>query len=295
MELNALRFYFGFGVVKMALNTKELIKKYGIKLTKSLGQNFLTDDNVVRRIVDTAEITKDDLVMEIGPGIGSMTGELASRAGKVIAVEIDKYLIPALKDNLKEFSNLEIINQDIMKVNVREITDSGHNMRIKVAANLPYYITTPIIMKLLEEENDIELMVFMVQKEVAQRMVAKPGGKDYGALSVAVQYYAQPEIVFDVPPHCFVPQPEVDSTIIKLKKNTTPPVSLKDKDMFFKVVKASFGQRRKTLLNALTNSGGFNKSKEEIREILINLNINENARGETLSIEQFASLSNQFS
>lgn len=295
MELNAQRFYFEFGVVTMALNTKELIKKYGIKLTKSLGQNFLTDDNVVRRIVDTAEITKDDLVMEIGPGIGSMTGELASRAGKVIAVEIDKYLIPALKDNLKEFSNLEIINQDIMKVNVREITDSGHNMRMKVAANLPYYITTPIIMKLLEEENDIELMVFMVQKEVAQRMVAKPGGKDYGALSVAVQYYAQPEIVFDVPPHCFVPQPEVDSTIIKLKKNTTPPVSLKDKDMFFKVVKASFGQRRKTLLNALTNSGGFNKSKEEIREILINLNINENARGETLSIEQFASLSNQFS
>lgn len=279
----------------MALNTKELIKKYGIKLTKSLGQNFLTDDTVVRRIVDTAEITKDDLVMEIGPGIGSMTGELASRAGQVIAVEIDKYLIPALKDNLKEFSNLEIINQDIMKVNVREITDSGHNMRMKVVANLPYYITTPIIMKLLEEENDIELMVFMVQKEVAQRMVAKPGGKDYGALSVAVQYYAQPEMVFDVPPHCFVPQPEVDSTIIKLKKNTTPPVSLKDKDMFFKVVKASFGQRRKTLLNALTNSGGFNKSKEEIREILINLNINENARGETLSIEQFASLSNQFS
>lgn len=279
----------------MALNTKELIKKYGIKLTKSLGQNFLTDDNVVTRIVDTAEITKDDLVMEIGPGIGSMTGELASRAGKVIAVEIDKYLIPALKDNLKEFSNLEIINQDIMKVNVKEITDNELNMRLKVAANLPYYITTPIIMKLLEEENDIELMVFMVQKEVAQRMVAKPGGKDYGALSVAVQYYAQPEKVFDVPPHCFVPQPEVDSTIIKLKKNKTPPVNLKDKDMFFKVVKASFGQRRKTLLNALTNSGGFNKSKEEIREILINLNINENARGETLSIEQFASLSNQFS
>lgn len=279
----------------MGLNTKELLKKYGIKLTKSLGQNFLTDDKVVTRIVDTAEITPDDMVMEIGPGIGSMTGELASRAGKVIAVEIDKYLIPALKDNMKEFSNLEIINEDIMKVNVKDITGNNQNMRLKVVANLPYYITTPIIMKLLEEENDIELMVFMVQKEVAQRMVAKPGKKDYGALSVAVQYYSQPEKAFDVPPQCFVPQPEVDSTIIKLEKNKTPPVNLKDKDMFFKVVKASFGQRRKTLLNALTNFGAFNKNKEEIREILNSLNINENARGETLSIEQFASLSNQFS
>ncbi len=278
----------------MGLNTKELIKRYGIRLTKSLGQNFLTDENVVTRIVDTAEVTSSDLVMEIGPGIGSMTGELAARAGRVVAVEIDRHLIPALKENLKEFSNLEIINEDIMKVNVKNITGNEQNMTLKVAANLPYYITTPIIMKLLEEENDIELMVFMVQKEVAQRMVAKPGGKDYGALSVAVQYYAQPEKVFDVPPHCFVPQPEVDSTIVKLKKNKTPPVSLKDKDMFFKVVKASFGQRRKTLLNALTNFGGFNRSKEEIREILLGLNIDENARGETLSIEQFASLSNQF-
>ncbi|OPZ93970.1 MAG: Ribosomal RNA small subunit methyltransferase A [Firmicutes bacterium ADurb.Bin419] len=278
----------------MGLNTKELIKRYGIRLTKSLGQNFLTDENVVARIVDTAEVTSDDLVMEIGPGIGSMTGELAKRAGKVVAVEIDRHLIPALKENLKEFSNLEIINEDIMKVNVKDITVNEQNMTMKVAANLPYYITTPIIMKLLEEENDLELMVFMVQKEVAQRMVAKPGGKDYGALSVAVQYYAQPERVFDVPPHCFIPQPEVDSTIIKLKKNKTPPVNLKDKDMFFKVVKASFGQRRKTLLNALTNFGGFNKSKEEIREILSALDINENARGETLTIEQFASLSNQF-
>ena len=278
----------------MALNTKELIKKYGIRLTKSLGQNFLTDESVVKRIVDTAEITSEDLVMEIGPGIGSMTGELAARAGRVVAVEIDRHLIPVLKENLKEFSNLEIINEDIMKVNVKSITGTEHNMAQKVVANLPYYITTPIIMKLLEEENDIELMVFMVQKEVAQRMVAKPGGKDYGALSVGVQYYAQPERVFDVPPHCFIPQPEVDSTIIKLKKNKTPPVNLKDKDMFFKVIKAAFGQRRKTLLNALTNSGGFNKTKEEIREILLGLNIDENARGETLSIEQFASLDNQF-
>lgn len=279
----------------MGLNTKELIKKYGIKLTKSLGQNFLTDSNVVSRIVDTAEITEDDLVIEIGPGIGSMTGELASRAGRVIAVEIDKHLIPALEDNLKDFSNLEIINEDIMKVSVKAVTENRQNMRLKVVANLPYYITTPIIMKLLEEDNDIELMVFMVQKEVAQRMVAKPGGKDYGALSVAVQYYAQPEKVFDVPPHCFIPQPEVDSTIVKLKKNKKPPVILKDKDMFFKVVKAAFGQRRKTLLNALANSEALSRSKEEVREILSVVNIDENTRGETLSMEQFAALANEFS
>jgi len=290
-----LNIYFELGVVKMGLNTKELIKKYGIKLTKSLGQNFLTDSNVVSRIVDTAEITEDDLVIEIGPGIGSMTGELASRAGRVIAVEIDKHLIPALEDNLKDFSNLEIINEDIMKVSVKAVTENRQNMRLKVVANLPYYITTPIIMKLLEEDNDIELMVFMVQKEVAQRMVAKPGGKDYGALSVAVQYYAQPEKVFDVPPHCFIPQPEVDSTIVKLKKNKKPPVILKDKDMFFKVVKAAFGQRRKTLLNALANSEALSRSKEEVREILSAVNIDENTRGETLSMEQFAALANEFS
>lgn len=280
----------------MGLNTKEIIKKYGIKLTKSLGQNFLTDDNVVSRIVDAAEITKDDMVIEIGPGIGSMTAELASRAGRVIAIEIDKHLIPALEDNLKGFSNIDIVNQDIMKVNVKDIANNKQNMKLKVVANLPYYITTPIIMKLLEEEdNDIELMVFMVQKEVAQRMVAKPGGKDYGALSVAVQYYAQPEKVFDVPPHCFIPQPEVDSTIVKLKRNITPPVTLKDKEMFFKVVKAAFGQRRKTLLNALSNFAALNRTKEEVREILKAINIDENVRGETLSIEQFAALSNEFS
>ncbi|AEV70452.1 16S rRNA (adenine(1518)-N(6)/adenine(1519)-N(6))-dimethyltransferase RsmA [Acetivibrio clariflavus] len=279
----------------MGLNTKELIRKYGIKLTKSLGQNFLTDYNIVSRIVDTAEITKDDMVIEIGPGIGSMTVELASRAGRVAAVEIDKNLIPALEENLREFSNVEIINRDIMKVSVKDITYSKQNMKLKVVANLPYYITTPIIMKLLEEEdNDIELMVFMVQKEVAQRMVAKPGGKDYGALSVAVQYYAQPEKVFDVPPHCFIPQPEVDSTVVKLKRNVIPPVILKDKDMFFKVVKAAFGQRRKTLLNALSNYTALNKTKEEVREILNAVNIDENVRGETLSIEQFAILSNEF-
>jgi len=198
----------------MGVNTKKLIQKYNLKLTKSLGQNFLIDDNIVKRIVDVAEITEKDLVIEIGPGVGSMTVELAKRAGKVVAVEIDKRLIPALEDNLGEFSNVDIINKDIMDVNINEFR--GESGNVKSGCQPSYYITTPIIMKLLEENNDnIDIMVFMVQKEVAQRMVASPGKKDYGALSVAVQYYTKPEKAFDVPPHCFVPQPEVDSTVIK--------------------------------------------------------------------------------
>lgn len=276
----------------MAESTKTLIQKYNLRLTKSLGQNFLLDDNIVRRIVDAAEVTENDLVIEIGPGVGTMTVELARRAGKVIAVEIDKRLIPAIKDNLSEFSNVDIINKDIMDVNINELREKTQTSNVKVVANLPYYITTPIIMKLLEEENDISLMVFMVQKEVAQRMIAAPGGKDYGALSVAVQYYTTPQKSFDVSPHCFIPQPEVDSTVIKLNVNKTPPVKLIDKDFFFMTVKAAFGQRRKTLVNALYNFKGFQKTKEDIKEILIKLGINENARGETLSISQFAQLSN---
>ncbi|HOM02518.1 MAG TPA: 16S rRNA (adenine(1518)-N(6)/adenine(1519)-N(6))-dimethyltransferase RsmA [Acetivibrio sp.] len=276
----------------MGGNTKKLIQKYNLKLTKSLGQNFLTDDNVVKKIVDVANVSDNDLVIEIGPGVGSMTTELAKRAKKVIAVEIDKRLIPALQENLCEFSNVDIVNKDIMDVNINELYDKGQYGSIKVVANLPYYITTPIIMKLLEEENDINLMVFMVQKEVAQRMTAAPGKKDYGALSVAVQYYTKPEKAFDVPPHCFVPQPEVDSTVVKLNVNEAPPVQLINRDFFFKVVKAAFGQRRKTLVNALHNFKVLEKTKEEIKEILNQLGIDENARGETLSISQFAQLSN---
>lgn len=278
----------------MGENTRNLIRKHNIRLTKSLGQNFLTDENVVKRIVDAAEVCDNDLVIEIGPGVGSMTTELAKRAQKVIAVEIDRHLIPALKENLSEFSNVDIINKDIMKVDIKELQNGAEAANVKVVANLPYYITTPIIMKLLEEDNDIDLMVFMVQKEVAQRMAAKPGGKDYGALSVAVQYYSKPEKAFNVAPHCFVPQPEVDSTVIKLNINQVPPVKLMDKELFFKVVKASFGQRRKTLVNALSNSGNFQKTKDEIKEVLNKLGIDENARGETLSITQFAELSNSF-
>lgn len=276
-------------------NTREIIKKYNLHLTKSLGQNFLTDVNVVKKIADTADVGKDDVVVEVGPGIGTMTSELAQRAEKVIAIEIDKRLIPVLEDNLSSFSNVRIINMDIMKVDINVILSEHEGSNIKVVANLPYYITTPIIMKFLEEDVKIDMMVFMIQKEVAQRIVAQPGRKEYGALSVAVQYYSKPEKVFDVSPHCFIPQPDVDSTVIKLIINKEPPVAVLDKNVFFKTVKCSFAQRRKTLINALYNSGGFNKSKEQIKELLKIMGVDENARGEMLSIQQFAMLSNLLS
>lgn len=276
-------------------NTREIIRKYNIRLTKSLGQNFLTDINIVKKIVDSADVTEDDVIIEVGPGIGTMTLELAKRAKKVIAIEIDKRLIPVLEDSLSNFSNVQIINMDVMKVDINAIISENEGSNIKIVANLPYYITTPIIMKFLEEETNVDIMVFMIQKEVAQRIVAQPGRKDYGSLSVAVQYYSKPEKVFDVSPHCFVPQPDVDSTVIKLVINKQPPVELLDKSMFFKTVKCSFAQRRKTLINALYNSGGFNESKEQIKEILKDIGIDEKARGETLSIQQFAMLSNLLS
>ncbi|MCX7842972.1 MAG: 16S rRNA (adenine(1518)-N(6)/adenine(1519)-N(6))-dimethyltransferase RsmA [Clostridia bacterium] len=287
----------------MRANTKEILQKFNIKLTKSLGQNFLTDDNIVGKIIDTAEIAKTDLVIEVGPGIGNMTRELAKRAGKVAAIEIDKHLIPALKENLNEFTNVDIINEDVLNVDIKRLTEDIRqtydtelkNDKVKVVANLPYYITTPIIMKFLEEDPGIDMMVLMVQKEVGERIAAKPGGKDYGALSVAVQYYAKPETVLKVPPGCFIPQPEVDSVVIRLKVFDQPPVKLLNKDIFFKTVKASFGQRRKTLINALSNSGQFHLSKEEIKQILESIGVDEKQRGETLTIEQFARLANAFS
>ena len=279
-------------------NTLDILKKYNLRLTKSLGQNFLSDDSVVKEIVDAARIDNETLVLEIGPGVGSMTKELASRAAGVVAIEIDKYLIPALNDNISEYSNITIINNDIMKADIEAIISEykeKYNAKIiKVVANLPYYITTPIIMKFLEEVKGVDGMVFMVQKEVAQRMVSKPGIKDYGALSVAVQFYSRPEIVFDVPPHCFIPQPEVHSTIIRLDILSEPPTLVLDKDLYFKVVKASFAQRRKTLVNALSNSGIFNKSKEEMKQILEAMGLKDNIRGEVLSVQQFGELSNSF-
>jgi len=279
--------------------TKELIQKYDIRMTKSLGQNFLVDDNVIDKIVNMADIDKKDIVIEVGPGIGNMTRRLAAKAGRLIAVEIDKHLIRPLEEVLEDFSNSLLINKDILKISLEEIIreekeKAPSTENVKIVANLPYYITTPIIMKFLEENPGIDSMVFMIQKEVAERIVASPGGKDYGALSVAVQYYSKPERLFDVSPHCFVPKPEVDSTVIRMNIYKEPAVKLINKDMFFATVKASFGQRRKTLLNALANSNKFGRSKEEIRQILIDLGIDENARGETLTINQFAQISNEF-
>lgn len=284
----------------MYINTKDIIKKFNIHPVKSLGQNFLIDQGIVERIVDAAEIKSGDLVMEIGPGLGGMTAELAARAGMVAAVEIDRRLIPVLSDNLKSFSNVLILNKDIMKADVNadilesaELKLSGFKPAgFKVVANLPYYITTPVVMKMLEDEISADLMVFMVQKEVAERITAGPGGKEYGALSVAVQYYSRPSKVLDVPPHCFIPQPDVNSSVVKLDIYKSPPVPLQNKELFFKVVRASFGQRRKTLVNALHNSGLFNAGKDKIKDALKNIGIEENQRGETLTILQFAELSN---
>lgn len=277
-------------------NTSEIIKKHGLKLTKALGQNFLTDFSVVQRIVDASDMDKDTLAIEIGPGVGSMTRELAERSAGVAAIEIDKRLIPALNDNLSDYSNVSIINEDIMKADIDAIIKKYKELynakSVKVVANLPYYITTPIIMRFLEEVKGVDKMVFMVQKEVAERMVSGPGTKDYGALSVAVQFYSNPKIVFDVPPHCFIPQPEVHSTIIGLDILSEPPVEVADKNFYFKIVKASFGQRRKTLVNALSNSGFFNKNKEQIKQIIAEMGLNENIRGEVLTVAQFAQLTN---
>ena len=280
-------------------NTYDVIKKHGLRLTKSLGQNFLIDDSVVSSIVDAAEVDKETLAIEIGPGIGSMTRELAKKACGVVAIEIDKHLIPALTDNLSIYNNITIINEDVMKANVEQIIDDQKRAygatKVSVVANLPYYITTPIIMMFLEQIEGIDRMVFMVQKEVAHRMVSGPGTKDYGALSVAVQYYSKPRIMFDVPPHCFVPQPEVHSTVIRLDILDNPPFVVTDSNLYFKLVKASFGQRRKTLVNGLANAGYFRLDKEQIKSILCELGHNDNIRGETLSPEQFAQLANKIS
>lgn len=284
----------------MNIDTRSTLKKFNIHPTKSLGQNFLTDGGILTGIAEASELTKDDLVLEIGPGLGNLTAELAESAGLVVAVEIDRRLIPALSENLKEYSNVNIINGDILKINVVEelsavVAAKGGSFSpkaLKIVANLPYYITTPVVMKLLESRIQAKTMVFMVQKEVADRMRAKPGGKEYGALSVAVQYYSTPSVVMEVPPHSFVPQPDVDSTVVKLEIYDKPPVDLHDQDLFFRVVKAAFGQRRKTLVNALNNAGYFDMGKEEIKRILINTGLDEKQRGETLSIMQFAQLSN---
>ncbi|MCI7206875.1 MAG: 16S rRNA (adenine(1518)-N(6)/adenine(1519)-N(6))-dimethyltransferase RsmA [Clostridium sp.] len=271
--------------------TKEVVQKHNFKFSKSLGQNFLIDTNVIDRILEGARVTEGDYVIEVGPGIGTLTKEMGRTAEKVVAIEIDKTLIPILEETLADFPNIEVINQDILKVDVQELVKEKLNGGpVKLIANLPYYITTPIVMKFLEEDIPVTDIVVMVQKEVADRMNAQPNSKDYGALSVAVQYYCDTEIVAKAPRHMFMPQPNVDSTVIGLHVREEKKYNVDNEDIFFKTVKASFGQRRKTLLNSLGGLGFL--SKDQIKIALQEANIDEKRRGETLSIEEFASLSN---
>lgn len=275
--------------------TIEVIQKYQFAFQKRFGQNFLIDAHVLEKIVSAAGITKDDCVLEIGPGIGTMTQYLAESAGQVIAVEIDTNLLPILTDTLKEYSNVKVINQDILKVDINELVKEYNNGRpIKVVANLPYYITTPIIMGLFESNVPINNITVMVQKEVADRMQVGPGSKDYGALSLAVQYYASPYIVANVPPNCFIPRPNVGSAVIRLTRYQEPPVQVKDPKLMFKLIRASFNQRRKTLQNGLNNSPEISFSKEEITKAIESLGVSPSVRGEALSLEQFAQLANYF-
>ncbi len=274
-------------------NTIEVLQKYNFNFQKKFGQNFLIDTRVLEEIIDAAEITKDDFVLEIGPGIGTMTQYLCEAAREVVAVEIDTNLIPILKDTLSAYDNVEVLNQDILKVDIASLAKERNNDRpIKVVANLPYYITTPIIMGLFESRVPIDSITIMVQKEVADRMQEGPGSKEYGALSLAVQYYAKPEIVVNVPPSCFMPQPKVGSAVIRLTRHEQSPVEVEDEKLMFQVIRASFNQRRKTLANGLNNFGGFGLSKEEIQTCIEELGVPVNIRGEALSLEQFAELAN---
>lgn len=274
-------------------NTIELIQKYRFVFQKKFGQNFLIDTHVLEKIIAAAGITKDDCVLEIGPGIGTMTQYLAEQARDVVAVEIDKHLIPILEETLKDFDNVTVINQDILKVDIKELTERYNGGRpIKVVANLPYYITTPIIMGLFESGVPIDNITVMVQKEVADRMQVGPGSKDYGALSLAVQYYAEPYIVANVPPNCFIPRPGVGSAVIRLTRHKESPVQVKDSVLMFKLIRASFNQRRKTLQNGLNNSPEIQASKEKIAEAIEKMGLPAAVRGETLTLERFAELSN---
>lgn len=276
-------------------STRDLIKKHDFKIAKKFGQNFLVDENILKTIIDCSELSKDDCVLEIGPGLGVMTQALCEKAGRVLAVEIDRELIPILRVSLFGFENINIINEDVLKLNLKDVLEKNFgNSPVKVVSNLPYYITTPIIMKLLEEDINLKSITVMVQKEVGERLAAVPGGKDYGALTVAVQYRCIPHKILVVPPESFIPQPEVESMVVRLDSRDKPPVNIIDEKTYFRVVKASFGQRRKTLLNALA-AGSLGKSKDELREILLKNSIDENRRGETLSLEEFARIANALS
>ncbi|QUH19190.1 16S rRNA (adenine(1518)-N(6)/adenine(1519)-N(6))-dimethyltransferase RsmA [Alkaliphilus sp. B6464] len=272
--------------------TKEIVQKYGFKFSKSLGQNFLIDQNILDNIVDGSNISKDDYVIEVGPGIGSLTQNIAEKSKSVVAIEIDKTLIPILNDTLKDYSNVEVINEDVLKLDLHKlINEKFKGNRVKVIANLPYYVTTPIIMKFLEERVPVQSLTIMIQKEVADRMQAKPGTKDYGALSIAVQYYCNPKILLKVPPSVFIPQPKVESTVIKLDILERPKVHVENEDLFFALVKDAFGKRRKTLLNALS-TGNLKLNKDLLKDVLFSSGIDENRRGETLTIEEYGLLAN---
>lgn len=275
-------------------NTIEVLQKYRFNFQKKFGQNFLIDTHVLDKIIDASGVTEDDFVLEIGPGIGTMTQYLCERAREVVAVEIDKNLIPILSDTLKNYSNVTVINEDILKLDICKLAEEKNQGKpIKVVANLPYYITTPIIMGLFESHVPIDGITIMVQKEVAERMQEKPGSKEYGALSLAVQYYAKPEIVANVPPNCFMPRPNVGSAVIRLTRHEKPPVEVEDEKLMFRIIRASFNQRRKTLANGLNNSPEIHLPKEVIQESIVSLGVPENIRGEALSLEQFAELSNE--
>ncbi|MBQ8800349.1 MAG: 16S rRNA (adenine(1518)-N(6)/adenine(1519)-N(6))-dimethyltransferase RsmA [Lachnospiraceae bacterium] len=280
-------------------NPKEtiaILNKYGFNFQKKFGQNFLIDTHVLEKIIRAADITKDDCVLEIGPGIGTMTQYLCENAGKVIAVEIDKNLIPILtEDTLAAYDNVKVINSDVLKLDLKKLAEEENGGRpIKVVANLPYYITTPIIMGLFEAGVPLASITVMVQKEVADRMQAGPGSKDYGALSLAVQYYAEPYIAANVPPNCFMPRPNVGSAVIRLTLHEKPPVEVADEKLLFKLIRASFAQRRKTLVNGLTNSPELSFTKEEVTKALEECGYSPTIRGEALTLAEFAKLANVF-
>jgi len=274
-------------------NTIEILQKYNFNFQKKFGQNFLIDTHVLDRIISAAEITEEDCVLEIGPGIGTMTQYLAESAGAVVAVEIDKNLIPILEDTLSGYDNVTVINGDILKLDIGKLVEEKNGGKpVKVVANLPYYITTPIIMGLFESRVPLKSITVMVQKEVADRMQSGPGTKDYGALSLAVQYYVKPEIVANVPPNCFIPRPNVGSAVVRLTRHETPPVRVQDEKKMFSLIRASFNQRRKTLVNGLCNAADLHLSREQVAGALERMGLPAAVRGETLTLEQFAELSN---
>lgn len=277
----------------LAYKTKKIVEKYGFSFKKNFGQNFLVDERVLGKIVSSAEISKDDVVIEVGPGIGTLTQALAKEAYKVVAVEIDTTLVPILGELLSDFDNIEMINEDILKVDVNAIAEKYPDKKIKMVANLPYYITTPIIMNVLENHIPVESITVMIQKEVAYRMKAQPSTKDYGSLSLAVQYYCEPYLVANVPQNCFMPRPNVDSAVIKLTVMDKPKVQVNNEKFMFEFIKAAFSQRRKTLVNCIFSSGLLTLSKDEIGKMLNGLGYDERVRGESLTLEDYGKITDE--